>query len=266
MEIMLQYTNNRICTTLSSLILFVSTALGGGLELYPFEPVIVSIPHQASHLKLDYSTNVVITCQNTIRFTNQICRGNLFAVTNGYSMFMLFDVKTNVFALPGLYEVSLEGTLTTVNVLVPSVADSNVVPFLETTTIRQIILNRGKEELDDDLKAKCQQIMTVSPLGRYSAYATVYLSIDGLYSSLRAIVEDSVEPDLAKIGSEIVALPVPETNLRWTVLYNKGYAFGMRQEKQNAIDSFTTLTNGVQHSIWSENAAVLLQELKEQNP
>lgn len=263
---MLTYMNNRMRIILSSLILFGNVALCGDLELYPFEPVIVSMPHQAIHLDLDYTTNVLITCPNLICLTNQISRGHLFAVTNGYSLFMLSDVRTNVFALPGLYEVSLGGTSTTVNVLEPTVTDSNVISFLNNTTIQQIVLNRGKEDLDDELKAKCLRIMTVSPLGRYSAYATAYLSIDGLYSSLKTIVGNSAAPDLNMIGSELVSLSVQGNILKWTILYNKGYAFGMRQDKQNAIVSFTALTNGVQHSIWSENAAALLQELEEQNP
>lgn len=236
-------------------------ATGADISIFPYEPVVLSVPHSTNHLAPDFSSEVVLTCPNQQQVTNQVTRMHLLGVSEGKSLFMLLDQATNYFVATGLYRGVLEGVTNTVTVLEPSGNDTTVMPILKNLTFYKILLTTGRESLDADSKATCQQIMADSPTGQFAIWAKTYLAIDALYSELSSMCDSGVTPNLATAGTQVVSLNMPTNDIRWTVLYHKGYAFGMRQATNEASAAFTTLVDGLQHSPWSKNAEKFLLEL-----
>ena len=238
-------------------------ARGSDVEVYPYQPVIIPVVYNTNHLSASFSTSVVITGPNQETLTNQITGMHLLGVSGTNSLFMLLNPQTNAFLSPGLYQVDFEGTTKTVEVLQTLDADTNIVKILNNMLLYKILLTLGHESLSDSTKSICQQIVTVSPQGEYSIYAKTYLAIDALYSELAVLYENYEKPNFDVIGNSVLALTAPANHLQWTLLYHKGYAYGMRQNTNNAISTFSALTNGIQHAIWTRNAELHLLELLE---
>jgi hypothetical protein len=235
--------------------------LGGTVEIYPYEPVVVSVPHQSAHLNAGYATNAVILCPNAAQITNQVYAGHFFGVTNGRSLFLLSAWEPNVFTTLGGYTVVLENVTNTVSVLAPAAQDATVVPLLDNMTLPRIVLNCGRADLDAGLKTVCQQIVARSPNGRYAPYADAYLAIDGFYSSMETLAETGQVPDFSALGAGLASHAVPANLAKWTVLYNKGCVYQVRRDKPNAVTTFTSLTNGIQYSVWTRNATMILGDI-----
>lgn len=236
-------------------------AIGADITIYPYEPVVFSIPYSTNHLSLDFTSKVVITCPNQQKVTTQVTRGQLLGVSEGKSLFMLLDPTTNYFVTTGLYRAVLGEVTNTVTVLEPSGNDITVMPILKNHTLYKILLITGRESLEADTMVTCQQIMTDSPTGSYAIWAKSYLAIDALYSELSSMYDSGVTPNLATVGAQVVSLSIPTNEMRWAVLYHKGYAYGMRQATNEAAAAFTTLTDGLQYSPWSKNSYMFLLEL-----
>jgi hypothetical protein len=241
----------------------VNVASAADVEIYPYQPVVISIPHNTNHLESTFFTEAIVTSPDGGKVTNQVERAHVIGVVSGHSIVALFNSNTNCFVAPGNYQVKIEESTKSISVLMPTGDDTNVVPILDDMTLYRIILTLGRESLSAEIKAKCEQILALSPTGQYSPYARAYLAIDALFSELAGMVEIGTEPDFSIIGNDIVSLSTPEGSLKWTVLYHKGYAFGMRQDAQSAINAFTTLTNDLKNSPWSGNAVEFLSELTE---
>jgi hypothetical protein len=236
-------------------------SLCGNVEVYPYEPVAVSIPHQPVHLETGYSAEVTITRTGTPPITEQVSSVHVFGVTNGLSLFLLSALETPVFTNAGVYSVTLENTTSTVTVLTPVVADNAVIPLLDNMTLLKIITNSGRIDLSDDLKITCQQIKALSPNGKYAPYANLYLAIDEFYSFLETIAEEGWAFNAQNVGTTLTALAIPDNLAKWTALYNKGEVYRTLLDLPNTRSTFTTLTNSVQHSIWTRNATMILDAL-----
>jgi lipoprotein signal peptidase len=249
------------CLIIALPLLWASKGLCGRVEIYPYEPVVVSVPHQPVHLEIGYGAEVVIMFPNAMQTTNHVCRGHLFGVTNGLSMFLLSALETNVFVAFGTYTVILENETNTVAVLTPASPDSSVAPLLRNMTLSRIVTNCGRGDLDAELKTVCQQVIALAPNGKYATYANAYLAIDDFYASLDALYNSGMAPDLSAIGSSLIALPLPDNLAKWTVSYNKGCVYKMRNDQQNTFNTFTTLTNSIQYSVWTRNADMVLNAL-----
>ncbi len=242
---------------------FYEVSRGADVEVYPYQPVIMPVVHNTNHLSASFSTSIVITGPSQETLTNQITGMHLLGTSGTNSLFMLMNPQTNAFLSFGLYQVEFEGAAKSVEVLRPLGADTNIVKILDDFLLYKILLAMGRESLSDDTKAICQQIATVSPQGEYSIYARSYLAIDALYSELAALYENHEKPNFDAVGSDILALTVPTNNLQWTCLYHKGYAYGMRHNTNNAVTAFSSLTNGIQHARWIQNATLHILELTE---
>ena len=235
--------------------------LCGNVEVYPYEPVAVSIPHQPAHLEMDYGAEVTITRPGTAQITEQVSRVHFFGVTNGLSLFLLSALETSVFTNAGVYTVVLENTTSMVTVLTPVVADNAVIPFLDTMVLQKIITNCGRTDLEDGLKATCQQIIALSPNGKYAPYANAYLAIDEFYSTLETLDEVGMAFNPQTVGTNLATLVTPNNLAQWTVLYNKGCVYKTRLDLQNTRSTFTAVTNSIQHSIWTRNVTMILDAL-----
>ena len=115
------------CVAVATLAMVAVRGLCGTVDVYPYEPVAVSIPHQPAHLEMGYSAEVIIKCPNAVQITNQVSRVHFFGVTNGLSLFLLSISETPVFTDTGTHTVVLENTTNTVTVLTPVVADNAVI-------------------------------------------------------------------------------------------------------------------------------------------
>jgi len=233
----------------------------GNVEVYPYEPVAVSIPHKPAHLETAYDAEVIITRPGIAPITNRVSSVHLFGVTNGLSLFLLSISETPVFTNTGIHTVVLENTTNTVTVLTPVVADNAVIPLLETATFFKIITNSGRTDLEDGLKATCQQIIALSPNGKYAPYANLYLATDEFYSSLETFAETGMAFNPQNVGATLTALAMPDNLAKWTTLYNKGCVYKTLLDLPNTRSTFTALTNSVQHSIWTRNATMILDTL-----
>jgi len=238
-------------------------AFGSDVEVYPYEPVVVAIPHNAVHMDPSYLTDMIVTHPGGQVTTNQISRAHFLGVSAVNSLFLCMDAQTQLFTTPGGYQVNIEQTACSVVVMPVVGLDTNVVHILDSWMLPRVMLLCGRDIPSVDTKTKFQQILSLSPDGNYAKYAATYLAIDDLYGDLAAMYESATEPVFSSVGDMIVSLATPDGPLKWTVLYHKGYAYGMRQDKVNAINTFTTLTNCVQSCQWSENAEEFLVELAE---
>ena len=249
------------CLTISALALSAVRGLCGTVEIYPHEPVAIPVPHQPAHLEAGYASMVVITRPDTETLTNQVSSAHIIGVTNGCSLFLLSALDAGEFAAQGNYTVVLEDTTNTVSVLAPAAPDNAIVPLLERTTLAKVVINCGRADLDDGLKAVCQQIIALSPNGRYAPYANAYLAIDEFHASLENLAEDGFAPNFNALGANLALMPLPANLTRWAVLYNKGCVYTTRLDQPNTLATFTALTNNIQHSIWTRNATMILNDL-----
>jgi len=249
------------CVAVATLAMLAVRGFCGNVEVYPYEPVAVSIPHQPAHLEAGYSAEVTIKCPNAVQITNQVSSVHLFGITNGLSLFLLSMLETSVFTNTGIHTVVLENTTNTVTVLTPIVADNAVIPLLDSMTLFKIITNNGRGGLEDGLKVTCQQIIALSPNGKYAPYANLYLAIDAFYSSLETFAETGMAFNPQNIGATLTALAIPDNLAKWTALYNKGEVYRTLLDLPNTRSTFTALTNSVQHSIWTRNATMILDAL-----
>ena|GEM_PF-5969223 len=249
------------CVAVATLAMLAVRGLCGNVDIYPYEPVAVSIPHQPAHLEMNYSEEVTITRPGIAQITERVSRVHFFGVTNGLSLFLLSALETPVFTNTGVYTVVLENTTSTVTVLTPVVTDNAVIPLLDTMVLQKIITNSGRTGLEDGLKATCQQIKVLSPNGKYAPYADLYLAIDEFYSTLETIAEEGIAFNPNTVGTSLTALAIPDNLAKWTALYNKGEVYRTLLDLPNTRSTFTALTNSVQFSIWTRNATMILDEL-----
>ncbi len=233
-------------------------------DLLPFEPVIACVPHQSVHLDRNYSATAVITMPSGVIVSNAVGRLHLLGVSQESSLFLICNLPENPFLDAGSYNIRLEGINTSISILGATEEDASVVPLMRSDFLPRILLSTGFDVIANDLDLVCQQIRSIAPNGRYADYANIYLGIRDLKMQIKALCSTGNPASLADLGMDLTSLAIPEDKLKWPILFHKGHVYRMRKDKQNALNCFTSITNGIQHSIWSYNAAAFIKELEEQ--
>jgi hypothetical protein len=236
---------------------------------YPSEPVVLLLPFSSDMLDEAYQVTALVTDPGGGIRTNMVSRQNIIATvvqpnTATNALLIVFntsDIRADILTAPGQYRVLINSTTNFISVPELSPAEAQIAPLFQSNgTLLRIALVAVPSDLDDEVKAKCQQVLQLVTSGRYADYARTYLAIDSLYQpSLNSEqYEGQPPPDFLAALTNFAAISVTNGLLRGTYLFHKGYAEALIGDRAAATNTLTTLLNEFPSSPWSGQAQRLL--------
>jgi len=234
----------------------------------PYEPLVVSMPSSFSYSQELFQavvrrpdnsilTNYISPQGPTWTWVSDSGNTNLLCPMLGLS-----NPTEDIVTTAGVWQVVVAGITNTYNVRDVTTAEQSLVPVLQSNLLLQVIFMSAPTDINNDFKARSQQILAVVTNGVYADYARTYLAMDALYSPMidaKAALTGSV--DLVAGTAAFDSFTITNGLLRATYLYHKGQAQLRGGNGIQAVGTLCTLLNEFPEGLHPSMARELLNHI-----